>query len=485
MTVAVRLKHWLRPERDPIGRLLIVAAVLALGVVIGMQYMAPDKRMLAVMAGAVVFGIAWRLDTLTGIGFLLLALPYPRGTVFGSTNFAFILFLLLIWLLRVTQRRSPPPTRTPLDIPIAGLVLAYAISFYNVSDLVSLGFAFQNTELFLVSQVMFYMVVSNVRTAQDLERLQMFQAVTIGTICLMAVFELTHPGGVLIPGWIEFRNTAGSDLYTRNVRVGGPFHDFEMLSEFCAISSLLIAFLIIRSRSLYRRVALSGLLLLDVFVLFATVTRGGIVSLGVGLFYLLFLVRRRVNAVSLTLVGGSIAALAALMNFYVSHFTRSGDVGARLRETTFVGVVPDSRVVAWRDGWNRFLEHPWIGHGPYYSQQTGTHVWFWPHNGYLYIANLVGLLGIAFYFALLARLLMLSSHGSDDLRDPDYARAFLTIANVQIVVFIVDQAKIDYLRNPIYQFEVWVLFAMLVSAYRLAYPATAREPATRPLPVAA
>jgi O-antigen ligase len=209
------------------------------------------------------------------------------------------------------------------------------------------------------------------------------------------------------------------------------------------------------------------------------------ISLTLGLLYLLFRMRQRLRVVPLTLAAGAVASLALVMNFYVAHFTRSGNVGARLRETHFVGIVPDSRVEAWAGGWQRFLEHPLIGHGPYYSPQSGTHTWYWPHNVYLYIANLVGAVGLAFFLALLARMLQLSNRASDDLRDPNYARAFLLIAHVQLVVFVIDQIKIEYLRNSTYQIEVWLMFAMLVSAYRVAYPAAAREPVRQPVPVAA
>jgi O-antigen ligase len=476
---------WLRGDSRVLGIVSRFIAVVALGVVIGMQYMAPDKRMLGVAAAAVIFGVAWRLDMVTGLGVLLMALPYPRGTVFGNTNFALVLLLLLIWLVRVSQRVNPAPRPTPVDGPIAGLVLAYAISFYNVGDAVSLNFALQNTELFLVCLLLFYMLVSNIRTQADLERVQMFQVVSLTTIVLLAIYELNHPGTVLIPGWIDFRGTTGSEFNTRNVRVGGPFFDFELLSEFSAMSAVLVLFLAVRARSTNRRAALSVLLLLDVFVLFATVTRGAIIALSIGVLYLLFRMRRRLRVVPLAVSAAAILSLAFGMNFYVAHFTRSGDVVARLNETSFVGLVPESRVGAWRDGWERFLEHPFIGHGPYYSSLTGTHTWFWPHCLYLYIANLVGLFGLGFFLALLGRMLWISSRSSDDLRDPDYAKAFLLVAHLQLVIFVIDQIKIEYLRNSTYQFEIWVMFAVLVATYRLAHPETARGAGWLAAPAAA
>jgi O-antigen ligase len=453
---------------DWLTRIVSAVLVIAVGVILGLQYINPDKRALAVLAAAAIFGIAWRLDTVTGLGLMILAIPYPRGTVFGSTNFAFILLLALIWLLRVSQRMSPPPVRTPVDMPIAGLAIAYVISFYNIANSAALGYAIQNTEQFLVCLLLFYMLTSNIRTVEHLKRLQTFQAISIATILLLALFELNHPGGAFIPGWIEFHGTVGTEFNTKNVRVGGPFFDYEMLSEFCAVNSLLILFLIMRATTVARRVALSALLLFDVFVMFTTVTRGAFVSLAFGLTYLVFRMRRRVRVVPLALAAVAIVATVLFLNFFVSNFTRSGNIMARFQETKFVGLVPDDRVQVWKDGWNLFLEHPWIGHGPYYAMQIGAHFASWPHNGYLLLGYFVGLVGVVFFFVLLFHLLRLSNACSDDMYDPNYARAFLLFAHVQIVVFMVDQTKIDFLRNPTYMFEVWVMFAMLVAASRLA-----------------
>ena len=466
-------------------RLFGAAGVLVAGALIGSQYMAPNKRTIAVLAAILIFGVAWRLDTITGLGMLILVLPYPRGTVFGNTNFAFILLLVVLWLLRVTQRQNPGPRATPLDLPIAGLLLAYAVSFYNIRDFEAFGYAMNNTELFVASIVLFYLIASNVRDNRDLERLQTFQAVSIATITLIAIFELNHPGGALIPGWIEFRNTVGSELNTRNVRVGGPFYDFELLSEFCAVNTLLLWFLILRARSVYRRTALTLLLGIDVFVLFATVTRGSVISLMLGVLYLGFRMRRRLRVVPLAIGAAGLASAAIAMNFFVGHFTRSGSLGARFSETRFVGLIPDDRLEVWTDAWNRFLAHPLIGYGPYYAPRVGTHFTAWPHDIFLYIANLTGLFGLAFFVLLLVRLFQLTWSDRIDLHDPNYARAFLPVANVMLVVFLIDEIKIDYLRNGIYQFEIWIMFAMMVATSRIANARPGSVSAAAPVRAAA
>jgi hypothetical protein len=87
---------------------------------------------------------------------------------------------------------------------------------------------------------------------------------------------------------------------------------------------------------------------------------------------------------------------------------------------------------------------------------------------YLYIGNLVGIVGLSFFLWILWRLWRLSRPLSTDLATSGYATTYLVFGHVQLLVFAIDQLKIDYLRSPIYQFQVWVMFAFLVAASQLA-----------------
>lgn len=458
---------FVRPLQEWAQRLFLLLVVVTAGIVIGTQYVHPDKRVLAVSAAVVVVGIAWRMSMVQGIGLLMFALLYPRGTVFGNTNFALVLLLLVLWLARMALRQVPTPARTPVDGIVGGFLLSFVISFYNVEP-GNLGGAFANFQVLVASMAVFYLIVNTIHTERHLVRFHVFQLVAVTGACLVAIYELNHPGGTLIPGWINFEGTRGTEFDLHNVRVGGPFHDFELMSEYCAINLLLVAFLLMRASSTSRKVVLTGILVLVAFVLFATVTRGAMMALGAGFLYGLWVIRRRVKLVPLVVVTTLAVAGFLAMNFFVANFTRSGNIISRLSETKFYGGVPDSRVVAWATAWERFLQHPIIGHGPYYSGRTGIRVWYWPHNVYLYIANLVGIVGLFFFLLLLVKLWRMSWPRSDDLRHPSYAHAFLIVANIQLVVFAVDQIKIDYLRNLIYQFQPWILFASIVVAHRIA-----------------
>ncbi len=476
-----------RPSSRWPSRLFGPVLVVLAGLVLGQQYVQPNKRVLPLLVAILISGLAWRVGTVTGLGVLLIALPYPRGTVFGNTNLALILILLVIWLLRIVQRQSPLPRRSPVDLPIVGLLIMYMLSFYNVRESSFLSKGLNNYELFLGAVLMFYLIVNNVRDARDLKRLHLFLLVSAASVLGVAVYELNHPAAAFISGWIDFSSTVGTEFNTRNVRVGSAFHDYELLSEYCAITMLMAFFLFARARSLNRKVVYGLFLLLNAFVLFATVTRGAIIALAVGMVYLLWLVRRSLRVVPFTIGAVAVIAFFLFMNYYVANFTRSGDMLDRLLRTQVVhGWMPEDRAGTWENAWGRAMAHPVIGSGPSFAQMPGWEFW-WPHNVYLYYADIIGFPGLLFFLWLLFKFLKLTRSPVKAITHPDYAQAYLLICRVQLVVFAINEFKIDYLRNNIYLFPVWAMFATWVATSAIASrpaavalaPAAAAPPARR------
>ena len=450
--IAEPRKPW---REDPMGRVVGLVTTAIAGVLLGIQYWTPNKRVIPVVAALLVFGVAWRLSMVAAINVLVFLLPYPKGTVFGSTNLAFILLVFVIWLLRLSLRMSPPARSSPMNVPIFGLVLWYILSFYNVRTEAGLELAIVNFELFASCILLYYLIINSIHTQADLRRLHMAQMVTALGVFLIAAWELHFPGRVLIPGLLDFTATVGNDFNTRNVRVGASFRDYELLSEFCGITLLLTSFLFLRARSQTRRVLLGLFGILNLYTMFTTVTRGVIVALAASIPYLFYVIRRRLNPVRFMSAVSLILALAVGMNFLVAHYTNSGNMFERLGQTKVVhGIVPEARAGPWTNAWKRSLVHPLIGQGPYYGDLPGYETW-WPHNVYLFIANLVGFPGLGFYLLILWGLFSLLRPVVDDLHHESYADAYLIVARTQLFVFMINELKIDYLRNPVYQFQIW------------------------------
>jgi O-antigen ligase len=455
-------KPW---REDPLGRALGFVVLAVFGLLLGIQYWTPNKRIIPVVAVMLVFGVAWRLSMAAAVNVLVFLLPYPKGTVFGSTNLAFIMIMFVIWLLRLSLRTAAPARSSPLNLPILGMLLWAVLSFYNVRTDFALERALQNFESFVACVVLYYLIVNCVRTQADLERLHTAQMVTALGVFFVATWELHNPGRILIPGLLDFSGTLGNDFNTRNVRVGASFRDYELLSEYCGLMFLFTLFQLMRARSQTRRALLGLFCLFNVYTLFTTVTRGVIVSLVAALPYVFFVVRRRMNPIRFVAAVSVILMLGIGMNFLVAHYTNSGNMFERLGETRVVhGIVPEARAAPWTNAWKRALVHPILGQGPYYDELPGYEYW-WPHNVYLFIANLYGFPGLGFYLMLLGGLVMLLRPVVDDLQHESYADAYLIVARAQLFLFMLNELKIDYLRNAIYQFQVWQFFGMWTAAY--------------------
>jgi O-antigen ligase len=441
--------------------------------------MAPNRRILSVLGALLIVGVAWRLDIIAGIGVVILAIPFPKGMAFGTTNLALVPLLLVIYMLRVGQRELPRPRGTSLDMPIIGLVIAYAVSFYNVLP-ENLGLAIANFEVFLATLLLFVVVSNSVRSEADLRRLHQFQVWTLVPFSLLAFWELAHPGGALVPGWIDFSGTVGDVFNSKNVRIRSTFNDYELLAEFSGLNIIFLTFLLMRTRELYQRLLYGSLLAATVFIMFSTVTRGPIFSFAAALAYLMWLMRRRLKVVPVTVGAAAIAATLMVANFIVSNFTRSGDLFARLSGTEIHGLVPETRTAAWASAWEHFLLHPLIGCGPHYSSARGLYTWYWPHDLYLYVANITGIVGFTFFMWLLWKLFVITRPRVDTPAAESYTESYLLIARVQLVFFLVDQTKIEYLRNNTYQYEVWLLFALWAAADRIRREAPAVVAAPAP-----
>ncbi len=474
---AFSLPGWL----GPVGLLLCMAAI---AVLTGAQIAEPNKRVLQVIAAVIIVFLAFRTRLIDALTLCVLFIPFPKATSYGNTNVAFVLLIAIVWLFRVTTGRAERVGRTPLDVPILLLVMAYAISFYNV-DPGNLSSAWALFLAFLSYVFLMYMVLNIVQTPADVRRILLAQAVSCAFICAVGLYEQNHPGGRLIPGWIDFSGTGESR--GQGVRIGSTFLDYELFGEYCALNLVIQLFMWTRATTRTRRWLLAGLMVLTLFCMFATVTRGPLVALALGLFYLGWLSRRQFSFPRLVMVVAGLVAVLAAGDFVVSNFTKSRSVFDRLFKTEFVkGVVPDSRAGAWEYAVKNIAEHPIIGHGPYYSIEKGVTARYWTHNVYLYYASIVGLLGLAAFLFFLWRLWQMSRPRAPSLGTGGYIDAATLAMHVVLFMFIVDQLKIDYLRNERYSFYVWFLFGFIAAVGQVAgrgAAAAGREPLAAVLPL--
>jgi O-antigen ligase len=446
------------------GKVLLAFGILVFSIIAGSQVVDPDPRVLQVVAaGAVVF-LAFRATSISALAFAVLLLPFPKATSYGNTNVALTLLIFLVWIFRVSTKREAPPVRTSVDVAILGLVMAYAVSFYEVEP-VHFAQAWSLFLNFLSYVLILFLAVNIIKTPKDVQKVLAMQLLSCVMLCVLAVYEQGHPGATIIPGWVTL---GASEGMTDSIRVGSTFLDYELFGEYCALNLFLQMFLFTRATSNTRRWVLVGIILLTFYCLFSTVTRGAIISFMVGSIYLIWLSRHRLNFVKLVTILSLSVGLIAGADFVVANFTNSDSVLERLFATKLENGVPDTRAGAWKMAVENIADKPLIGHGPYYSARRGVEVQWWPHNVYLFYGYIVGLVGLAFFLWILWELWRITRPRSLSLGHGTYMQGASLLARVLLFTFIVDQIKIDYLRNPRYSTFVWMLFGVLYAVGRVA-----------------
>ncbi|HEX7877897.1 MAG TPA: O-antigen ligase family protein [Candidatus Eisenbacteria bacterium] len=475
------LPPWLSIDNIWVQRVLGLALAIAVGFFLGDQISKPQGRVIKGLVGIFVLYAAWRFPIPISLAAFVLLFPYPFPTVYASSNTIFVFLITAMWLAQIGLRTARPAGRTMLDLPILLLMGVYLLSFNAVTYAEQLKFGLINLSTILASIFVFYLIVSAVRDEETLKRMMKIITIMSITCWLTAIWELVFPGRAIIPGWILSGAYYNPEAIERGLRVGGPFQDFELFAEFNAMLLPVMIFQAARAEDRKQRLFFLGLVLLNFFTLMATVTRGATIALFAGMLYMLFLLRKTTPIKTLAIVAGLAIIVFSVVEFYLSNFTVSGSVLDRLLGTKMVNGMPDSRTF-WPDILARALEKPWVGHGPYYEfGEPGREKlkrFFWPHNGYLYYLHTVGILGTAAFLWMLFRMLAGSFKDSiHKLDSADYPSSLLFAWHVSLVIFMIDQLKIEYLRSQYYQFWPWIVFGMLVATWNVV---RSRAPVPRP-----
>jgi O-antigen ligase len=268
-----------------------------------------------------------------------------------------------------------------------------------------------------------------------------------------------------VPGWIDFSQSERTGL---GVRVGSTFLDYELFGEFCALNLLLQIFMFQHAATKTRRAMIAGLMVLTLYCLLATITRGAILAFVAGLVYLAWLCRRRLNFVKLSTSTILVVGIIVGGDAVISTFTHSTSVINRLERSELKNGMPDSRAPAWIAVWNKVLDSPIIGHGPYYSIERGLGLEWWPHNVYLYYAYIIGFVGLFFFVWFLRELWIMTRPRAPSFGHGTYMETATVLARVLLFTFMLDQTKIDYLRNGTYSFFAWFLFGLVYAVGNVA-----------------
>ena len=438
----------------------------AFGLLIGTQIYDPNKRVIEAMAGGILMFLLWKFSTIAALWALLIMYPFPFSISWGTSNEIFMIIIVVVVLVRVATGVFRVTLDPKIRLPLILIVISYLISFKNVPPGL-MRLAIINTFNFFSAAAFMILIINFVDDEEKLRKTLNVLMVSLALFIAFTILEMLFPGRVLIPNWLYTAHKAR--LVMKGVRMGGPFHDFELSAEFFALNAFLIFLMFIRSRRMLYRTLFGILLLVDLFMMFTTITRGAIFSLIVGIAYLMFLSRKELNIVRITYIVGVLAIILVVMEGVVANYTISGSLYERVVATTFEkGLVPANRVGAWFPAIERGMEKPLFGHGAGWDFRAGLATEFWPHCLYLFYFNITGLFGLGAFLFFMGRIIKSTLSGvKSPLLTSSFPEALMKVMHVMVVIFLFDQIKIEYLRNGKYTYFIWFFFGLIIATHNI------------------
>ncbi|MFH1680100.1 MAG: hypothetical protein ABIH26_05575, partial [Candidatus Eisenbacteria bacterium] len=297
-----------RPEFVGLGISLLAAAVV--GFIVAGQIVTPSKRVIEVMMAAAVLVAAFLLPSRWSVGFMIFIIPFPLYTTIGSTTVIFAFIIFAFWLLRVALGYEKRPITSGIELPLIILTLFTIISFVMVKD-AHWAQALARFRAYVSSVLIFYLVVNLIRTDRDIHFILNALVLSFGFVATVAIVELWIPRYAFIFDALHVKSEQA--MTVEGVRVGSVYGDYEMFAEYLAIFIPILLIRVLNERVPLKLFLWIPLLGVSIMLLLATATRGGFISLTMGMIYLVWIARRIVNYQKLLPV-----LIIAFLIFYVS-----------------------------------------------------------------------------------------------------------------------------------------------------------------------
>lgn len=241
-------------------------------------------------------------------------------------------------------------------------------------------------------------------------------------------------------------------------RLVGPFNAAGITAEFLVIQIFILGYALIR----YKYKSLWLLIFANLFFLLSTGNRGGVIILVLGMILFSFCFRREIGYLKVGLTFMGVVLAFAISSYLIINYSQFDAIFDRLTNTSFEGITPDTRVGLWPAVAEAIKEKLILGHGPRYwlSDQDGVGAWNavpYAHNLYLHILYTTGVIGLLsfllFFGALFAQFWKMSK-----VYHNNTIRMIGKLSLVLLLIFLVDQMKISFLRFSLVDYQHYMFF---------------------------
>ena len=369
-----------------------------------------------------------------GIQVLLLILVFftplifsMRATTYGITKYTFsqlcILFLLLLWIVRINAKGSFSIQRSPLNIAIGVFFLINLISIFRSASIYN-GI---NALIWLLTYTILFFVVANNFNSLSQLRAIIWAFILAGFLVSLYGILQTEAGGVL-DRLYHFFLTRGQHLVAlRERRPVSSFGNINFAAQYMvAVIPLSLVFFLFSRNAL--SMAVSGLMTTTMlFYLLLTQSRGGWVGLAMAMGFLFILIlklslqhkkvpiwkRVKKRAIVLLRVLLLIAVVFSILSATLGMGRSFVEEALSIFDLTHSTV--RFRLLTWGSTWQIFLDNPLLGVGAgnfkvTYPAYRKVEEWRisgpksrvdQAHNEYLQLASETGILGFMAFMGIL------------------------------------------------------------------------------------
>jgi len=427
---------------------------------------------LALLLGVILFVQVYILPERKVIGFLIIIIPFQLITSrYGSLNMVLTYLIGIALLIKGNIKY----------FPLFPIVLAILTSYF-ISTVLALRPTWMDHLLYIISImsnfILFYMVYNFFRSNADLK-------FAFKLIIWMNILVVMYGLMQLIIGAEKFALLGIDELslasnLTEKQRLVGTFGAPGINAEYFALQIILLGYILLTDKVRKTKILALGLILANFALLVATGSRGSFLVLMGGILLFLWFYRKQLGTLMLIRVISLGSISFVLIAAIIINYTNFNVLFERLSETELnESGVPDTREYAFKLALDRIPDAMIVGHGPQlrlideetrriqgYESMPG-----YPHNLYLFLLYTLGLLGFLTYMFFFVFLYLKFWRASKQNIDDYYLRGIPTLGMLLLIVFLVDQLKIEFLRLRVndmqhYLFTLWAILLAFTDVAR-------------------
>lgn len=455
------------------GWKLLVGVVTAVGIgtLLADIVWRPSKRNIELLAGVLFLGFVLAADPFKALMFTVVVLPLPAYTSVGATTNLLIFAVAGLVMVKSKQLQLPSPfIRRDIDLALAGFLLMAVLSFYKLPAVVLREGRFLFIG-YVSAIVLYYMVIYLVNDPRRLWRLVTALQVVMVFEAALGLYQWFFPAKQLLPQFFSFSRIVAEaeDIRAGAVRVFGTFTGKEFYAEYLAFSCVLQYLLFRRSRSLNVKIFWAFSIVIVIGAMFATATRGGLFALILGFVYMTAVSKHIIPRGDLLKV-----VFVALAVFYLSLGLIDPLVSLMVDRIANTGGSDDTVYNRWGGMVEAFwaiAESPFLGHG------TAIPVGTWHHGAsknihclYLHLAYTLGIPGLIAFMWFAITVYRLSWRTMKDPRVPSELRELALGFNVIMVIFFIDQIKIEFAKSSLHMHMAWLMLGLATACWKVCLP---------------